>query len=362
MKVGHFFPSRPAPSGVADYASALAGALGARCELRPGGDNCDVALYHLGNNRLHWEIYQRALERPGVAVLHDAVLHHLLLGSLDRAAYIEEFVYNYGEPSREEAGQFWDARSRSAADTRYFERALVRRAAESSLAVVVHNPAAARIVREHATGAHFVEIPHLYQAPECAPDAAGWRAAHGIPPDAFLFGVFGYLRETKRLGSILRVFERLAHRDAWLLVAGEFTSTEYARSLAPALAAPRIVRAGFLAEPEFWRAAAAVDACVNLRSPSAGETSGIMIRLMGLAKPVLVTAGQEISRLPAGTVIPIDAGVAEIPMLTEYVSWLLAHREKGAEIGRCAFLYIASQHRLERVSSLYYELLESCCR
>ncbi len=352
MKVAHFFPPRPAPTGVADYASALAEALASRCELRPGGDGCDVALYHLGKNRLHWEIYQRALERPGIAVLHDAVLHHLLLGSLDRAAYIEEFVYNYGEPHREEAGRLWDARSRSAADACYFERALVRRAAERSLAVVVHNPAAARIVRQHSAGSRVAEMPHLYQAPKGALDAAGWRAAHGIPPGAYLFGVFGYLRETKRLASIVRVFERVAHRDAWLLVAGEFTSGEYARGVAPALAGPRIVRAGFLPEPEFWRAAAAVDACINLRSPSAGETSGVMIRLMGLGKPVLVTAGEEISRLPAGSVIPIDSGLAEIPMLTEYVSWLLAHREKGAEIGRCASLHIASQHGLERVSGL----------
>ena len=45
-------------------------------------------------------IYARALEQPGVVVLHDAVLHHFLLGQLDETRYVDEFVFNYGEWNR----------------------------------------------------------------------------------------------------------------------------------------------------------------------------------------------------------------------------------------------------------------------
>lgn len=361
MTVGFFSPLPPARTGVADYAQALADALRARCELRFDDPGCDVALYQLGNNDLHRDIYRRALERPGVAVLHDAVLHHFFLGWLDREAYLDEFAYNYGNSSRGLAARLWDARARASHDPCYFDHAMVRRVAEASRAVVVHNPAAGRIVRRHAPAARVVEIPELFHPPELPPPeaAARWRARLGVPPGASLFGVFGYLREPKRLATVLKVLGGFP--EAALLVAGEFVSRDLELSLAPALAGPRVIRTGFLAEPEFWLAASAVDACINLRYPSAGETSAITIRLMGLGKPVLVTAGEEIARFPGGAVIPVDAGVAETPMLAEYVKWLLEDPARGQEIGRCASAHIAARHALNRVADQYLELLRSSC-
>jgi hypothetical protein len=129
--------------GGAAHRSAPAMAAWSRARAR-----CDVALYHLGNNPLHREIYRRALAEPGVVVLHDAVLHHFFLGALDRAAYIDEFVYNYGEWHRGLAREdLWRARASSGFDRRYFDYPMLKRIAERSRAVVVHNPAAARMVR-----------------------------------------------------------------------------------------------------------------------------------------------------------------------------------------------------------------------
>ena len=62
--------------------------------------------------------------------------------------------------------------------------------------------------------------------------------------------------------------------------------------------AERIFRVGYTPERDFWLHAAAVDACINLRYPAAGETSGITIRLMGIAKPVLMSAALENAGFP----------------------------------------------------------------
>jgi hypothetical protein len=169
MTVGFFSPLPPAPTGVADYSNILLPLLrnfGA-VEIAPSG--CDVALYHVGNNILHRDIYQRALTHPGVVVLHDAVLQHLLLGMLNPNEYVDEFVYNYGEHdgngARELGRQLWEQRARSGADTRYFSRPMLKRIATASRALIVHNPAAAAVVRDHAPQARIAEIPHLFQAP-----------------------------------------------------------------------------------------------------------------------------------------------------------------------------------------------------
>ena len=363
MTVGFFSPLPPARTGVADYSAALIEALGKVAEVRVGDPDADICLYHLGNNPLHVEIYRQALARPGVVVLHDAVLHHFFLGAFDQAAYIEEFVYNYGEFERGLAAQLWAARDGSAADARYFDRALVRRIAEASRAVVVHNPAAARIVREHAPQARVIEIPHLYApAAPPEPDPRRWRAAHGIPAGAFLFGVFGHLRGSKRISAILRAFDRARSAGTRLLVAGDFVAKDLESALAPMLGAPDVIRVPYVPELEFQTLAAAVDACISLHNPSAAETSGITIRLMAAGKPVLVSAGEEVVHLPDSAVIRIDRGLAEEPMLTEYMMWLVEHPENARQIGSRAAAHIAAHHSPDLVARRYFELLSSCCR
>ena len=104
-------------------------AMRSTAPVEVGCRRADVALYHVGNNQLHRAIYRRALADPGVVVLHDAVLQHFFLGSLDREAYVEEFIYNYGEWIARLAGDLWNNRARSAADPRYFEYPMLKRIA-----------------------------------------------------------------------------------------------------------------------------------------------------------------------------------------------------------------------------------------
>src|SRR5215467_11428442 len=165
MKIDFFSPLPPAPTGVADYAAALLGGLRRHGDVVVNGTEADVALYHIGNNQLHRDIYERALSKPGVVVLHDAVLQHLFLGMLDRESYVNEFVFNYGEWMRGLAEELWSNRARSAADSRYFDYPMLKRIATVSRAIIVHNPAAACAVKRHVPDASLVEIPHLFTPP-----------------------------------------------------------------------------------------------------------------------------------------------------------------------------------------------------
>jgi len=361
MKVAYYAPLPPARTGVADYAAALLGELRRHGTVEPHARHADIALYHLGNNSLHREIYARALAEPGVIVLHDALLHHFLLGSLTREAYIEEFVYNYGEWHRELAASLWQARASSGFDNRYFEFPMLKHIAERARAVVVHNPAAARMVYKHAPAAPVIEIPHLFAPPTLPADweAIRMRADLGVPQHAFLFGVFGYLRESKRLFGVLRAFSRLRriNSETHLLVAGPFVSRDLERAAGPLLAAPGILRLPYLAERDFWCTALAVDACINLRYPAAGETSGIAIRMMGIGKPVLLTEGAENSRYPPTACLRIEPGPAEEEALFSHMLLLAARKECAREIGRRASSHIAERHQASPIGQRYWETL-----
>jgi glycosyltransferase involved in cell wall biosynthesis len=238
---------------------------------------------------------------------------------------------------------------------------MLKRAAGRALAVVVHNAAAARAVRAAAPDARVVEIPHLLETPPLPShsETMRYRQRLGVRQDAFLFGVFGYLRESKRLSSVLEVFAEVRREvpAAALLVAGQFVSTDLRRAVEPLLSQPGVVRRPYLRESEFWLAASAVDACINLRYPSAGETSGTAIRLMGLGKPVLLTDGEECAAVPEDACVRIPPGPAERESLRRHMILLLSDFDVARAIGRRGAGHVASRHSADDAARRYWELL-----
>lgn len=352
MTVGYFAPLPPARSGVADYAADLLPLLPARVNA-PG----DVNLYHIGNNQLHRDIYARALREPGVVVLHDAVLHHFFLGSLDESSYVEEFVYNYGEWARELARELWRDRARSATDPRYFRYGMLRRLVERSRLVIVHNAEAALRVGEKAR-----VIPHYFKPP-VLPDGwrvERWRAERGLRPSTMLFGVMGYLRESKRVMAVLRVFARLraARKDVWLLVAGEAGSSDLRRAMEPLVAGEGVLREEYLEEGAFQMRATACDVGVNLRYPAAGESSGLTARWMQLGRPVLVSETVENAGLPLAGCPRVATGGAEEEGLAAMMLWLADSPVRRRECGRSAREWAEREMRLDAVAGRYWRVLE----
>lgn len=364
MTIGFHSPLPPARTGVADYSAVLLRELRTRAEVRVNARGAsDVELYHVGNNPLHRKIYERALREPGVVVLHDAVLNHFFLGYGDRDFYVHEFVYNYGDWSRDLAEVLWRERSRSASDPRYFGFPMLRRVVERSRAVVVHNPGAAERVRSAVPAAMVSEIPHILLPVVRPPEAAiaALRQRYDIRHGQFVFGVFGHLRESKRLLTVLRAFDRIrrAEPKVRLLVAGSFVDRDLERAAEPWLCGAGTIRVPYLPEEDFWAHAALADACINLRNPGAGETSGIAIRMMALGKPVVVSNGPEVSLWPEAACPRIDTGLAEREML-ECVMLLLASRPELAKAaGATAEAYVQLHHAPSNVADRYVRILRN---
>lgn len=371
VRVAVVSPLPPARSGVADYAARLNRELQSEFRVQafesPSADELksfDAALYHLGNNRLHAGVYRAAIDHPGIVVLHDAVLHHFYLGALSRQEYIEEFVYNEGEWFRERAAEYWRNSAAAEADERYFRYPMLRRVVERSRAVIVHNAKARRMAEQaaesHARELRIHEIPHFVEPPPEL-DPAGQRATRQkfkIPDGVIVIACLGYLRPSKRIASLLDAV-RVLDLPYRLLLAGEFTSSDYENSIMCRADGVPLVRVPHLPEKEWYGLAAIADICVNLRHPSAGETSGIVMRMMAMGKPVVVTCGEEVARLPAHAVVRVDPGEAEVEMLAELLRVLANNVELRDSIGAAAREHVLGCHAITEVAKQYSNVIRA---
>src|SRR5207244_8358859 len=102
-----------------------------------------------------------------------------------------------------------------------------------------------------------------------------------------LFGCFGHLNASKRIPQLVEAFElvRERHPNAKLLLVGPAS---------PGFDAGRLVQEAvewidYVDEQRLWSLMAACDACVSLRAPTMGETSGSAIRALSLGRPLVVS-------------------------------------------------------------------------
>jgi glycosyltransferase involved in cell wall biosynthesis len=322
MKVALYSPLPPTRTGVAHYASMLLPALRQHLDVdvfeKPRPSTTDTRIYFLGNNPHHAWIYEEAMRTPGVIVLHDLVLHHLIvemtLARGDVDGYVAALFANHGE-----AGAAW-ARGRAAGLHSEMGNFLMPASvdiANRSRAVIVHNHYAADRLRSFGVTTPIHVVPHPF---EPQPSARGRReevrAQHGFTKNDRVIGLFGFLTSAKRADIVLAAFAQARTQEPRLrlLVVGEPAPNVDV----DALRGDGITFTGYVPDDEFAAYFAAVDRLVNLRYPSAGETSGTLIRAFEAGKPVAVSDYAQFAEFPDDCVVEIPFGDAEVASLADF--------------------------------------------
>jgi len=389
VRIAYWSPLPPLRSGIADYSAELLPALARHLEVElivpdgwrrtgamPAGlaahperafaglaaaGRFDAVLYQLGNNHeYHASIYHALLEHPGAVVLHEVVLHHLVrdltLSAGDPAAYVREMRYAYGLTG--------EAVARRCVATGVpldpWSYPLFERVVDRSLGILVHNDFTRRRVLASRPLARIATVPsHLSLGERPLPGPAAARAALGIAPGAFVVASFGFVTPNKRPQEVLRAFARLRRRvpRAMLLLVGEVSPHfDFA-----ALAVPELMQGvtvtGRLELDRFLLHMAAVDVAVNLRYPTAGETSATFIRLLGLGKPVIVSRVGAFTEVPEGCCWPVDVDESEPEMLAACLERLAADGELRRAMGENARRWVTARHGVEGSARGYAELL-----
>lgn len=293
-------------------------------------DGFDLAIYQLGNNPHHEFIYRQALRRAGLVVLHEVVLHHLIvemtLARGKAGAYVETMRRNHGQ-----AGAAW-AEGRVAGlhgEIGNFLFPASVEVASSALAVIVHNEYARERLRSFGVGERIEVIAHPFIERRDGTAAANSdsllarRRALGAEPGDRLAGVFGFVTSAKRIDVVMEAFARAASREPRLRLAivGEPAPNIDLPSIAETCGLERRLwtATGYVPEESFDRYLEAVDCVVNLRYPTAGETSGALIRTFAVGRAVAVSQYAQFAEYPPEVATPIPIAAGEVDALTAFL-------------------------------------------
>ena len=366
MKVALFSPMPPERSGIADYSALLLPALRARCEVvtvkrgaKKPPRGTDLCVSHIGNNPdAHGWIVEALRRTPGVVVLHDFVLHHLVagltIGRRDGHGYLDAMEREGGVVGRLLGHAVLDKRIPPLWENRPEDFHLAGEVLDLATGLIVHS----RYVQGKARAAGYEGpvwiVPHpAFPVPDLAAADVG-----GEP----LFGTFGNVNASKRVPQLLEAFATVRQRheaSALLLVGATSPGFDLDRRLQRlGLDGAGLVREGYVDERRLWELMAAADVHVNLRSPTMGETSGTAIRALSLGRPLIVSDVGWFSELPDDVALKIPVDEQEVDTLVAALELLATRPDVRRTMGAAAQALARREHDLDRVAELYVSAFE----
>jgi glycosyltransferase involved in cell wall biosynthesis len=371
IAIDYVSPLPPVRSGISDYSRDLLPYLEDLCDLRvirlndqplaaelvqrwqpvdsdqTGLDN-RLALYQVGNNRYHEVVVALAVERPGVVVLHDVILHHLLvestLGRSELDPYLQRLEADHGWVGCYAAkARRWGELGQAAMFGLTANRSLLR----SQKGVLVHSHWALDRVREDDPDLPVRWVPMGIPLPPRLDLDAGvaFRQRLGLDKEAQLIGSFGFQTPIKRTEKVIEALAQPGLEQTHLLIAGEVSPVlDFEAVAAEAGVSDRVHSTGFLDYSEFEDAIAGCDLCVNLRYPTAGETSASLLRVLALGRPAIVSDYAHGAELPDTVAVKVPLGDGEVEALAGQVGRLLRDRARLDAMSRSAREYVEREN------------------
>jgi glycosyltransferase involved in cell wall biosynthesis/SAM-dependent methyltransferase len=365
MRVAFFSPLPPAKSGIADYSAAVLDHLTHFAEVEAFTDKntdpskFDIAVYQLGNNPFHTFAYEAAIEHPGVVVMHEANLHHLLadltIRRNDWDAYLREVEMNAGPDALAYALRYVRTLERGPD----YEIPMLKSVLARSRGAIVHSAAVEAELRSAGFTGPIGKIPHGAWIQNG--DRMLYRSRLGLDERAPLIGIFGFLKPYKRIAESLRAFKRLirVRPDARMILVGEAHEELPLASMIHSLGLSAHVRhLGFTPIEDFNGYVSACDIILNLRYPTVGESSGTLLRSLGMGRAVIVSDVGSFREYPDEICLKAPVDATEEDHLYEYMNLLVSRPDVARGLGARAREWVERECNWESVARRYAEFLQ----
>ena len=376
LRIAYFSPLPPARSGISDYSHELLPYLAQHVDLTLFVDDpaqvaadlqvqfpvkpiaaypaqrwqFDLPLYQMGNSMHHDTLYEMCLRFPGVVVLHDHVLHHFLAHRAGGGpGYTRELGYAQGMAGVNLA---WEIRG-GKRPSPLFDLPLNDRLLDLSLGTIVHSAYVADRIRQQNPQRHVQVIPALIERHP----GHSRRAELNWPDDAVIFASVGEVTRSKQVDFALRALQQVRQTvpQARYLIVGAPAPDIDLPALTAALGDAVHITGYVNSLAAFVDWIHTADVIVNLRHPTAGETSATALRALAAGKPVIAFNQGWYAELPD------DASVKLPPLdeaaLVRAMQTLAAAPAQRQAIGAAGVAYVEENCHPAQIAATYGRFL-----
>lgn len=388
LKLAYVSPLPPARSGIADYSAELLPALANFYDIDviidsesvgepqfewgsvrtsqwflKNADRYDRVIYHFGNSPFHSYMFPLLDVIPGVVVLHDFFLSHIIAG-MDSGGQLPGYWSQALYEGHGYSGLRARYQKKGPADA-IWEFPCSLGVIQKSLGLIVHSDNSKRLAKQWYGGESkdWAEIPLLRVASTDA-DKAGARAVLGIGENDYLVCTFGMLGPTKLNLQLLHAWaaSSLAEDSTCHLVfVGENPPGQYGQEMSRLIqdlglkANVRIT--GWTDVSTFRQYLAAADVGVQLRTMSRGETSAAILDCMNYGMATIANANGSMADLDSDAVWKLPDEFTE-DQLTEALETLRSDAPMRMRMGNTAKLIIRERHDPALCATQYRDAIE----
>ncbi len=394
LRLAYVSPLPPERTGIADYSAELLSELSSLyeidviiaqdtapdssinscCAIRTvewfirNAERYDRVLYHFGNSAFHQHMFHLLKLVPGVVVLHDFFLGHVVAHmdstGFDPGGWGRELYHSHGYKALQERFAAIDA---AEAVWKYPCNLSVL---QGALGVIVHSRNSMHLAEQWYGGevaANWVDIPHL-RVPTHEIDKKRARKILGVGEESLLVCAFGLLGPSKLNHRLLDAWlssELAEQENCHLVFVGENHQDGYGQQLNKCIresnVGGRIRVTGWVDTDVFRTYLAAADIGVQLRALSRGETSGTALDCMNYGLATIVNANGSFAELEPEAVwlLPDNFEDAALVLALETLWRKPEQRSSLAERARETIL---KRHAPAECARQYAEAIESFYR
>ncbi len=317
----------------------------------------DHILYQMGNNQFHTYMYDYILKYSGFVVLHDIFLHGMIwsktLDKGDKKGYITEFEM-YGAKGKQLAESIIATQNFRSVE---FKLPFLKRILKSSKGIIVHSDFGKNIALREYPDVIIKKIHAPIIPLEQKMDKAELRKTLALTQKNLIIGVFGFVYPHKRIPTVLKAFFRFnsEYPDSTLLIVGEDNIN--LKGMIKSLGVKSVIQTGHVSFQKMYEYMQVSDICVNLRYPTAGETSASLLRLLSLGKPVIVSNVGWFSELPDYCCVKVDIDNFEVDLIVEYLKALALNEKLRKKMGENAKEYAFNESNPEKIAYEYSKFI-----
>jgi glycosyltransferase involved in cell wall biosynthesis len=323
-------------------------------------------VYQMGNNVHHAYMLKDLTEIPGILVLHDYSMHHLLveqtLAKSDVNGYKNLLEHDYDDLGRRIAENRQNYLFNHLLE---FIMPINGTLIEASKGVLVHSYQSLLDLdyRYPDKLSKRIPFPYTEEIDGCFLESKEEaRTELNISHDKLIFSSMGFITPPKQIEFALRALAKIKNEipdfEYWLV--GEKSDAVLLDELLAELGLKDNVKlTGFVTFEEFHHYLQASDIVISLRYPSAGETSAALFRSMGLGCCNLVFDYASFADFPDDCLIKVPLDTFHTEEMENAIKCIANDNEQIELIGKRAANFISKNHEVNITADQYTDFIRS---